>query len=464
MWGAMTSADVPLPGQPRPRAAADAPQLKRVISRNMLLLFVIGDMLGAGIYALVGEVGGRVGGAIWTSFLLAAILAAFTAGAYAELVTKYPQAAGAALYANKAFKRPFVTFMVAFAVMLSGITSASTLARAFGGDYLGEFVSLPTVLVALGFMCVVAAINFRGIGESVRINIGLTFIEIGGLVLIIVIALGALFAGDAEPSRAVEFTQDEAVPLAILGGAGLAFYALIGFEDSVNVAEEAKDPQRDYPRALYGGLFVAGCIYLIVSALASMVVPIDKLSGSDGPLLEVAQVGPLAVDTKIFAAIALVAVSNTALINMIMASRIVYGMARQGIIPAGLGTVHGKRGTPVLAIVFTTLVAFALIVTGDLSTLADMTVLLLLLVFAVVNISVIILRRDRVGHDHFRIPTWVPAAGFVISFAVMTTKDGDVFLRAGVLLLVGVALYGVNQALTGPRGPFRTEELQVLKG
>jgi basic amino acid/polyamine antiporter, APA family len=349
-------------------------------------------------------------------------------------------------------------------VMLSGITSASTLARAFGGDYLGEFVSVPTVIVALGFMVVVALINYRGIGESVRINIGLTFIEVGGLLLIIVIALGALFAGDAEASRAVEFTSDESVPFAILGGAGLAFYALIGFEDSVNVAEEAKDPQRDYPRALYGGLFIAGCIYLIVSALASMVVPIDKLSGSDGPLLEVVQVGPLAVNTKIFAAIALVAVSNTALINMIMASRIVYGMARQGIIPSALGRVDGARGTPLLAIVFTTLIAFVLIVTGDLSTLADMTVLLLLLVFAVVNASVLILRRDPVDHDHFRIPTWVPICGFFISFAVMTTKDLDIFARAGVLLVIGAALYGVNVLLTGPRGPFQTEELEALKG
>jgi len=457
----MTSASVPLPGEPRPR---EEPGLKRAISRNMLLLFVIGDMLGAGIYALVGEVGGRVGGAIWVSFLVATILAAATAGAYAELVTKYPQAAGAALYANKAFRRPFVTFMVAFAVMLSGITSASTLARAFGGDYLREFISVPTVVVALGFIVVVGLINFRGISESVRVNVGLTIVEIGGLALIIVIALGALFAGDSEPSRAVEFTQDEAVPLAILGGAGLAFYALIGFEDSVNVAEEAEDPHRDYPRALYGGLFIAGCIYLIVSALASMAVPIDRLSGSDGPLLEVAQVGPLAVNTKIFAAIALVAVSNTALINMIMASRIVYGMARQGIIPTGLAHVHGTRRTPVYAIVFTSLIAFVLIVTGDLSTLADMTVLLLLLVFAIVNISVLVLRRDTVRHEHFRIPTWVPLTGVVISLAVMTTKDADVFLRAAILLLIGLVLWGVNRVLTGPRGPFETRELEVLKG
>jgi basic amino acid/polyamine antiporter, APA family len=170
------------------------------------------------------------------------------------------------------------------------------------------------------------------------------------------------------------------------------------------------------------------------------------------------------VNTKIFAAIALVAVSNTALINMIMASRIVYGMARQGIIPSALGRVDGARGTPIVAIVFTTLVAFALIVTGDLSTLADMTVLLLLVVFAVVNVAVLVLRRDPVDHDHFRIPTWVPFAGFVISLAVMTTKDGDIFLRAALLLLVGVVLYGINRLLTGPRGPLQTQELEALKG
>src|SRR4051794_24797109 len=193
----MTSTSVPLPGQPRPRSESDgAPALKRVISRNMLLLFVIGDMLGAGIYALVGEVGGRVGGAIWTSFLLAAVLAAFTAGGYAGGGAEEPQAGGGGAWAHKGVPKPVGGVMGAFAVMLSGITSASTLARAFGGDYLGEFVSVPTVVVALGFMVVVAAINYRGIGESVRINIGLTFIEVGGLLLIIVIALGALFAGE----------------------------------------------------------------------------------------------------------------------------------------------------------------------------------------------------------------------------------------------------------------------------
>src|SRR5215204_5185968 len=147
----------------------EASGLKQAIGRNMLLFFVVGDVLGAGIYALVGEVGGCVGGAIWTAFAMALLLAVFTAFAYAELVTKYPRAAGAALYVNKAFRRPFLTFLVAFAVMCSGLASAATLARAFGGDYLSEFVSLPTALVGVGFIVVMTLVNFRGIGESVKL-------------------------------------------------------------------------------------------------------------------------------------------------------------------------------------------------------------------------------------------------------------------------------------------------------
>jgi APA family basic amino acid/polyamine antiporter len=419
-------------------AAATQDGLKRAISRNMLLLFVVGDVLGAGIYALVGTIGDRVGGAIWASFLLAIVLAFFTAVAYAELVTKYPRAAGAALYVNKAFGVPFLTFMVAFAVMCSGLGSASTLARAFGGDYLAEFVSVPTVLVAFAFLIVVAAINARGIGESVKLNVGFTLIELGGLVLVVVIGAAALFDGLGDPGRALEIKDGEALLPAVMAGAGLAFYAMIGFEDSVNVAEEARDPQRNYPRALFGGLLVAGLVYLAVSVVASMAVPTEKLAASDGPLLEVVQLGPLAVNTKLFAAIALFAVANSALINMIMASRLLYGMSAQGIVPSAFSKVLPDRRTPWVAIAFST---------GDLSTLADMTVLLLLTVFALVNVSVLVLRRDDVGHDHYRAPTLLPVVGAGISIAVMFTKDADVFLRAGLLLLLGVVFWVVNLAV-----------------
>ncbi len=437
----MEAATAPVGAAP---GSASSDGLKRAISRNMLLLFVIGDVLGAGIYALVGTIGDRVGGAIWASFLLAIVLAFFTAVAYAELVTKYPRAAGAALYVNKAFGVPFVTFMVAFAVMCSGLGSASTLARAFGGDYLAEFVSVPTVLVAFAFLIVVAAVNSRGIGESVKVNVGFTLIELSGLLLVVVIGGAALLDGVGDPGRALEIKEGEALLPAVMAGAGLAFYAMIGFEDSVNVAEEARDPQRNYPRALFGGLLIAGLVYLAVSVVASMAVPTDKLAASDGPLLEVVTLGPLAVNTKLFAAIALFAVANSALINMIMASRLLYGMSAQGIVPAAFSKVLPERRTPWVAIAFTTLLAMVLVSTGDLSTLADMTVLLLLTVFALVNISVLVLRRDTVDHDHYRAPTVLPVIGAVISIAVMFTKEGDVFLRAGLLLLLGVVFWVIN--------------------
>ena len=342
--------------------ARDATPLKPAITRTMLTVFVIGDVLGAGIYALVGEVAGKVGGAVWTSFLAAGILAAFTAAAYAELVTKYPQAAGAALYTQKAFKRPFLTFLVAFAVMCSGVASAATLATAFGGDYLSEFVTLPNILVGAVFIGVLSLINFRGIKESVTLNLGLTAIELTGLLLVTAIGLAFLLDGGGDPGRALEFKAGEAVPLAILSGASLAFFALIGFEDSVNVAEETKEPSRIFPPALFLGLGIALVVYILVTMIAGMAVPVDTLSESDGPLLEVVQLGPLAINTKVFSAIALFALTNGALINMIMASRLIYGMASQGIVPSALGRVHPRTRTPWIAIIFVGALAFVLVV------------------------------------------------------------------------------------------------------
>ncbi len=411
----------------------------------MLFFFVIGDVLGAGIYALVGEVGGKVGGAIWASFLLALGLAIFTAFAYAELVTKYPKAAGAALYVNRAFHRPFFTFMVAFAVMCSGLASAATISRAFGGDYLSVFVSWPTLAVGLVFIALISLINVRGIKESMRFNFTLTLIELTGLILVITIGAAALFQGLGDPGRALEFKEGSSVFLAILSGAGLAFFALLGFEDSVNLAEEARNPRTDFPWALFGGLLAAGVIYLFVTVIASMVVPTGQLASSDGPLLEVTSVGPLAVPDSVFSVIALFALANGALINMIMASRLLYGMAREGIVPAVFGKVHPRRHTPWVAIAFTAALAAGLFATGDIGELADTTVLLLLTVFAVVNVSVLVLRRDKVDVPHFRSPTIMPVIGVAVSVALMTTKDAVTFGRAGLLLAIGCLLWLVNR-------------------
>jgi basic amino acid/polyamine antiporter, APA family len=410
----------------------------------MLLIFVLGDVLGGGIYALVGEVGSEVGGAIWAAFLLALMLALLTAGSYAELTTKYPHAGGAALYAERAFRSPFVAFMVAFAVMASGLTSASALARAIGGDYLAEFVELPVVPVALAFLVAVATLNFRGIVEAVRVNVGLTFVELTGLAMIIAIGVAAVASGGGEPDRALDFREGTSAPLALLAGSALAFYALIGFEDSANLAEETSEPRRAYPRALFGGIVIAGTVYVLVTVTASMVVPTSQLSSSSGPLLEVVKEGPLAVPTRLFAVIGLLAIANGALINMIMASRLLYGMAEEEVVPAALGRVHPTRRTPWVSIVVTTAAALVLAATGDLEPLADTTVLLLLNVFIIVNVAVLVLRREQVEHDHFRVPTMIPFLGIASCALAMTQAEPDAWLRAGVLLVVGLGLWLLN--------------------
>jgi amino acid transporter len=444
------------------RTGEGSTKLKRVIGPRVLTVFVLGDILGAGIYALVGEVGAEVGGAIWTAFAAAFVLAFFTAFAYAELVTKYPRAAGAALYTHRAFRRQFVTFMVAFAVMSSGIASASTLARAFAGDYLSEFIDLPLVLAAIGFIVLVAAINLRGIAESVSVNVVLTVIEVVGLLIIVTIGVAALSEGAGDLSRNFEFKEGESVFAAIVGGTALAFYTMIGFEDSVNVAEEAKQPSRNYPRALFTGITVAGLLYMLVTVTASYVVPTGQLGGSDAPLLEVVEIGPLGVPTKLFAFIALMAVSNSALINMIMASRIVYGMADQGIVSRHFARVLPERRTPIAAIAFTTVIAVVLIATGDLSSLADTTVLLLLFVFTIVNAAALILRREPVEHDHFSAPSVFPVLGAVVSVALIVDTALDdlaTFARAAALLVVGAALWLVNRVVEGPREEIEVERL-----
>ncbi len=419
--------------------------LRRAITPKLLLIFIVGDILGGGIYALVGEVGGEVGGAIWAAFVLALVMAAFTAGSYAELVSKYPHAGGAALYVNRAYGIKFLSFLVAFAVVASGITSASALARGFGGDYLTEFVDVKVIFGALALLALITLVNLRGIAESVKLNVGFTLVEICGLLLIVLIAVVAIFQGDAEPSRAFEFKEGSSIIGATLAGAALAFYALVGFEDSVNVAEEVKDPSRTYPKILFAGIAIAGVIYFLVTFGAVSVVPVGDLSQSSGPLLEVVKQGPLGIPEKVFAAIGLLALSNGAMINMIMASRLLYGMAKEGVVPKPFGVVSGRQ-TPWVAILFTTAIAAVLIVTGDLSKLADTTVALLLVVFTIVNATVLVLRRESVDHDHFQIPWIVPVLGVGVSLALLTQIEGETWVRAGIMIVIGIVLWVINWA------------------
>ncbi|TDD39132.1 APC family permease [Nonomuraea terrae] len=423
--------------------------LKRAIGPKLLILFIVGDILGTGVYALTGSVAGQVGGALWLPFLIGFVIAGLTAMSYVELVTKYPKAAGAALYTQRAFKKPFFTFMVAFTVMCSGLTSASAAARAIGGDYLEAFVSVPGLVVGIIFIVAVAALNYRGVSESVKTNIVFTLIELTGLLVIIAIGVYAVFTGAGEPSRLVEVDVDGAGGLmyALLGSTALAFFAFVGFEDSVNMAEETQDPSRNFPRAIFLGVAITSTVYILVAITSSLLVPTHVLEGSSGPLLEVVKAGGLNFPPQLFAAIAMFAVANSALINMMMASRLVYGLANERVVPSGLGWVDPRRRTPVVGILFTTALAIALISTGEIRGLGDTTAFLLLCVFTVVNVAVLVLRKDEVDHAHYRTPTVFPVVGAVLAFVLaspLTGRPADVYIRAGLLLLVGLVLWGIN--------------------
>ena len=442
--------------------AAPPTELKRAIGPKLLLLFIVGDILGTGIYALTGQVAAEVGGAAWLPFLIAFAVATVTAFSYLELVTKYPQAAGAALYVHKAFGIQFFSFIVCFVVMSSGITSASAASRAFAVNLVAGFgldVGVGTVLlIALAFILLVMLVNFRGVSESVMLNVVLTLVELSGLLFVILIGLWAIVGGNADFSRVVAFEtpEDKGVLLAVSTATSLAFFAMVGFEDSVNMAEETKDPSRIFPRIMLTGLGITAVIYVLVSVCAVAIVPIGELAGNETPLVTVVQTAaPGFPISDLIPFISMFAVANSALINMMMASRLLYGMANHGVVPSFLGRVHSGRRTPWASILVTTVIAVALIAYVSLDTegsvvalLGGTTSLLLLAVFTVVNAVVLVLRRDHVDHKHFAAGRVLPVVGAVAcAYLVLPWSSGrpvEQYQIAGVLLAIGVVLFGIT--------------------
>ncbi|MGW6287396.1 APC family permease [Streptomyces sp. NPDC055107] len=432
-----------------PPAKDSSTPLKKSLTTSLLYFFILGDVLGAGVYVLVGQVAAESGGAVWAPLLVALCLALLTAASYAELVTKYPRAGGASHYATLAYG-PFLGFLAGFCMLAAGVVSVAALARGFGGDYLSEFITLPVVLVTIVFLTALALLNARGIRESTRANVVATVIEVGGLLLVIGLGVWIVLRGDGDTGRLTELGTDHEGPVAaLLSGAVLAYYSFVGFETSVNVAEETRDPRRSYPRALFGALLTAGAVYALVGVAAAVAVPTEKLTTSSGPLLEVVRTAG-GVPTELFSAIALVAVANGALLTGIMSSRLAYGMARDGLLPRFLTKVLPGRRTPWAAIAATTALSLLLALTGDVSTLASTLVLLLLVVFFLVNTSLLVLRRDTVPQDHFRAPTLVPVLGALSCVLLATRIEHDVWLRGLLVLAVGAGL-GVIAAVRSRR-------------
>ncbi|MET0404973.1 MAG: APC family permease [Cystobacter sp.] len=414
--------------------------LNRGITGPLLYLFILGDVLGAGVYALIGKLSRQVGGMVWLPLLVALGMAMLTAASYAELVTRHPRAGGAAVFAERAFGHPLLSFLVGFCMLAAGVTSAAGLSLAFAGDYLAALVQVPALPTALVFLALIAALNARGIQESLGANVLMTVVELAGLLLIVGLGAWVVWRGEGAPGRVLELPEGSSAGSAVLGAALIAFYSFVGFETSANMAEEVRDVRRVYPRALFGALLTAGAVYVLVALAATATVEPGRLAESSGPLLEVVRIAG-GVPPRLFAGVALIAVANGALLTMIMSSRLTYGMAEQGLLPAVLGRVLPGRRTPWVAILATTGLAMGLTLTGGLADLAETVVLLLLLVFISTNAAVLVLRREKSEHEHFRAWTAVPVLGLICCGVLLTQQSAATWLRAGGLLLLGGVLY-----------------------
>jgi basic amino acid/polyamine antiporter, APA family len=398
-----------------------------------VLFYGLGSMLGAGIYALVGRAAETLGNAIWMAFLAAMVAALLTGLSYACVGGRYAKAGGAAYVTQRATGWPALSYVVGIAVMMSGLTSMATGVQAIAENLAKALqVDLPIKLTAIGLVLLTGGIILRGMKESMWVNILCTIIEASGLLFII--AVGLKFWGGVDyfetPPPATATATSSAVSgltfALILQGAVLMFFSFIGFEDILNVSEEVKNPKRDIPFGLIGAMILATLIYMAVAITAVSVVPWQELAANKStPLLEVARrAAPwfTGID-KVYVVITIFAISNTALLNYLMGSRLLYGMSRQGLLPAVLGRLHRTRRTPHVAIVLLFFIVTVLILSGGVKPLAEATVLLLLTVFTIVNISLVILKR-RPGEPTggFDVPLLIPILGALVCTTLVLVR------------------------------------------
>ena len=451
--------------------AAPESELKRSITGRLLFFYVLGDVLGSGVYVLIGLVAGAVGGAFWIAFAAGVALATITGLAYAELATKYPQAAGASLYVAKAFRNPALTFFITICSLSAVFAASGSLATGFA-RYFGSLVpAIPSLLVTLAFVLALTVVNFIGITESVVANMVMTFVEVAGLVIVVVIGIVHLARGDADLGVLTEFSSGGGNPIfAIVAGVALAFFAMTGFENAANVAEETVDPGRTFPRALIGGMVAAGVIYVLVAMSAALVVPVQTLADAPAALLEVVRAGvlpvPVGIMLVLFALIAMTAITNTTLVSVVTQSRILYGMAREDVVPRVFARVHPTRRSPHVALGFAALVVAALLVIGSIANavgdldvvarLAAVTVVFLLFIYALVIVSALKLRHEPAGPDTYRANTpllYVGIVGNVVLLTYVVVDDPPALLWVAGLLAVGAALYLVKRVRGGRPAP-----------
>ncbi len=401
-------------------------RLKRSLSLLQVVLYGLGTTIGAGIYALVGEMAAISGYYAPLSFLVASVMAALTALSFAELSGRYPRCAGAALYVKEGLSSQRLSTVAGFLVIAAGLVSSAAIINGFVA-YLGEFVTLDRHLAILIATLLLGAVAAWGISQSVSIAAFVTVVEIGGLLLVIAVSHDSL----AElPSRWPELVPSLEAGgwYGIYAGSLLAFYAFIGFEDMVEVAEETRQVKRNLPLAIMLTLAITTLLYMAIMITAVLAMPPDELARSQVPLVRLYE-HYTGGDGVVISIIGLFALINGALIQLIMASRVLYGMSSRRLLPQTISRVNPRTQTPLVATALATAAILVLALSGTLASLAEATSLIMLIVFALVNLSLVrVKRRDPEPEGLIVFPAIVPMLGFIVS--------------AGFVLSELVALFG----------------------
>lgn len=436
--------------QPEPKIIK--PGLERSISLTEATVYGLGIILGAGIYALIGEATGIAGNSVWLSFVLAAVVASFSALSYCELSSMFPRSAAEYTYVKNAFRSNLFGFMMGWISLFAAIVSISAVALGFAG-YFETLFAVPIVLTAISLIAVLSVVNFLGVKESARLNLVLTLVALAGLILIILMALP--FFGRVDYFASVE----PGLPLSgILNNVAIAsaliFFAYIGFEDIANISEETVNAEHAVPKAILLALVISTILYLLVAISVVSIVPWQQLAETAAPISLVAGtvLGPAAA--IVFSFIALFATASTVLIILIAVSRLLYGMSSDHSLPSVIARVHRRDKTPFVSIAITSLIAMFFVLSGDLKHVAFITNFGIFVLFFMVNLSVIVLRQTRPGKKRaFKIPgnfrniPLVSVFGVIASVFMVTRVEPSAIVFGSSLVLLGIPAYVILKKL-----------------
>lgn len=398
-------------------SAGGSGQLERSISLPLLVLYGLGTTIGAGIYALIGEVAGSAGTRAPLAFLVAGVLAALTGFGYAELAGRYPKAAGEAVFVDQAFGLHRLTQATGLAVATVGLIAAAAITTAFAG-YAGELVGMARWIAIVGLVAILGVVAVAGVRESVLFAGVITLIEIIGLLLVVGTGFNTL--GSVSFGDMLGPPTTTAVWAGVLGGGFVAFFAFLGFEDIDAVAEETKQASKTLPAAILWTLAITAVIYVVVAVVAVSSLDPELLGGSDAPMaaLFAANGG----NPDVLAAIGGIAMVNGALVQMVMFPRVIYGLARNGNLPAWLGNVDERTHTPIVPTVAGALLVASLALVFDVGALARLTSGVTLTVFALVNVALLVVKRRHGPTSGFQVPEVVPALGAAAAFLVLLVE------------------------------------------